>query len=195
LFAFIKSASFNILKNRWKFILVIISIILIFASIIVLGRTLERGIFITLAFSSYNSYFLWVFFIVIIYSLIDIGKLRRQNKYIKLILIIAFISLISLNCYKVYSLNYNYAESIKPNRIFIARLDRFVNTHKKEPDFSFAFSQHPPEDEIVKFIRVVPISGSHLKKTQDYYYSEILYYSYINEENPKYRLNIIEDTN
>ncbi len=196
--AFVKGLSFDVLKKQWKFIVFVFMMFFCFVNIIVFGRFLERGLRYALS-NTYYFYIAWLFFLIIIYSLIDINKLLKSwsgNR--KWVLIIALATLAYLNGNNTYSLNRDFAESLIDRRLFIEQLNNFVASNHSKPDFSFAFLCHPPEDEVIVVdkLKRLPSGESRLFKDQPYYSTDVLYQTYINKKNPRYVLlykkNILE---
>lgn len=176
----INNISFRLIRNRIKFITLITLMFVIYLEFIVIGRALERGIENVFGMCTYYSYFAWVYFIIILYSIIDFNTIKKLHTWHKWILLISVVTLIYLNSSIVYNVNLNYAQSLKPKRLFINKINSFIKAHRNEPNFSFKIYPHPPEDEIIN------IQEINIRK--DFYLSEILFGRYINEGNPKYIL-------
>lgn len=158
----INGISIKRIRHGWKFTFLFILMFLIFLEIIVVGRGMARGVENIFEMCSYYSYFAWIYFVIIISSVLDFEKLKECVRPCgKWLLLISIIILICLNSYIVYSVNLTWAEKIKEIRLFVNRTNGFVKIHHDEPDFSFKMYRHPPE-------------------------SDILFIKYINKANPKY---------
>ena len=174
--------SFRQSRDKLQFIILIASMLVSYLLLIIVGRTLERGIKNAFEMCTYYTYFPWVYFIIIIYSLLAHETLKKHTPLVvKWLGIILVLILIYLNSALVRKINSEYADSLAPKRLFIDKINRFVKAHRKEPDFSFKIAIHPPEDEIIN-IRERDI-------WKDFYLSEILFGRYINNSNPKYILS------
>ena len=179
-----------ILKNKLKFLFLSICLISTFLIIVIVGRVghlilYARDIFII---NMYYSYISWIFYILIIYILFGVGRIKEllntYTIYMKHLSIIIIFSLSLLNGYKVLETNQKLRELFNPTREFIEQVNRFIGAHKNEKELSFVFINRSPADIFLWYLE-----GPSEKSKYIYYLSDILYKKYIGQTAPKYHLD------
>ena len=88
-----------------------------------------------------------------------------------------------LNGLQVYQLNRSGREMFSSWGQYVRKIERFVNTHKHEKDFSYRFINHDDG----KFIQVIASYGSDRKRIAGYV-SDYLFREYTTTRSPKYYL-------
>lgn len=177
-------------KKKLKFIFLLFGMFVSLVGMLVVGRTLGRGIKYILYESTYYAYPIWLILSIIFYILIDPNKVLNlwNSNYKKLSLIIASCILIFINSYNVRVFNEHIEERERSAKLFVKELKKFVDKHKNEKDFSFGFLEHPAEDFCIPIYQLKIHKKFYFIEKNKFHISEILYSSYINKFAPKYYL-------
>ncbi len=147
---FISMRQFN--KSK-KFIIFSILFLIAYFLPIAVGRAATSGYFY-LATQSRYLYIVNLFYIFIIYLLIDFHKLRNITNRTLGTFMILLAMLICLHVNRVFISNKELVRSQGELKVYFDQVSRFVAQHKNEKDFSFIVLGHPllslpPKQQII----------------------------------------------
>jgi hypothetical protein len=148
-----------------------------YASVICLGRP-QREVLDT----AYYLYAFGLLFVVLLYAIVDIDRLRGATAGLAGVVLAAFIVLHggqTLEATRAIG-RVNHDASA-----FLVRLSAFVDAHAAEPDFSFRVADHPPSlDPDVPLREGYPDDPRAVVRVR--HVTEILFARYYREDRPKY---------
>ncbi|RMH56660.1 MAG: hypothetical protein D6679_08950 [Candidatus Hydrogenedentota bacterium] len=154
------------------------------------GRILPREITYVFWNPNWSSPF-WLYlllFLAVVMNLARVGLARTfppERRALAAVLFTLFLLLTADNAALTRQINLRYADEMAPQRRFLAALSRFVERHRNEPDFSFAWTRIPRMDSTGYTPNVVRPDGSYAP--QPLFYAQSLYGSLISTD-PKYRV-------
>ncbi|MDP8266258.1 MAG: hypothetical protein P9M07_04855 [Candidatus Aceula meridiana] len=182
-----KSLSKNFIRERYKFIILILGIWTIQIIVLAVGRIASGGLSL-LANCSYYNYLFWPYPIILVYSLIDFKKQSCRHKILNVrnLSILFLATLIAINGTRTWALNDRYRRVWKKQFLVTRKIQNLVKSHRNEKNFSFTVDERDR-------LYLPWIHKTHpLLSEEPYFYSQMLYPSLINENNPKYTISFTE---
>jgi hypothetical protein len=134
---------------------------------------------------TYYAYIFGLLLAVLMYSMVDFGRLRGWTAAIAYVVIVG--------CAAVHAVESHTAarEVGRVNRypsLYLSRVIRFVDAHKGEPDFTFMIRPHPESvDPDVFLLEGYPNDPKATSRHRRF--TEILFSAYYNRTAPKYVLD------
>ena len=159
------------------------------------GRVSMRGFINILGSNSYYNYFFWAFFILLIYHAIPFEYFRIGSKdpsfsFLRITAQLLLIALIIVNFRLTMILVLNKAGQDKPLRTLNQRIERLIQEHGNQKDFSFGI-----DPSLKKNFDIPWIIRTDTRKVQAYNYFELLYPKFYKDTHPKYFYTIDEEGN
>lgn len=125
---FMKGMAKEFLQERCPMIFVLLSLIIAYTLMIVVGRINPRG-FITLTYSIYYSYIFWIFLIVLIFITINFSILDKiLSTGMKVTTLCLLMILIYTNSSLVHEMNWQMTAFSEPRRLLI----KYIETVKQQ---------------------------------------------------------------
>lgn len=170
------------LKEKWLFIVLLMFMLIAYSLIIAIGRINTVGLEEALTNNLYYSYTFWVFFVILVYALIDF-KGFEENYFLKLkILSVGLLSiLIALNAMLTLNMNWKMFKWSKPAITLVKDIEMLIQEHHYEKDFSFSVVSYCPGNNIIDWLRR---DGDLPNKR--YTFAEALFPTYYREKDGKY---------
>jgi len=186
---FLKTFNLKYLKRNIIFISFVFLVNVIFILLIVMGRTNVSGGLEKIQINTYYSYFFWLYFIVFIYSLIDIDRLREHKFYFRLKRISRtfILGLIVINCIQVLSMNLTRQKGYGDWNKLIKKINLLIK-NDVEGDFSFKVLAHKKKNPLFHWVKT---TDENREKKLTYF--QLLYPQYYQEENPKYIFEFVDN--
>jgi len=156
-----------------------------YALMIVVGRLNTRGLDY-IQYSLYHFYIIVLFNTIFLYSILcRPGKgILNKNIYSTFLLTAVLLLSVFLNGYQSFKFNTDMKAKFGKWGSFIRKVERFVDVHKQEKDFSFKFYWRE-EAKLNPYIRIGdPLTGQLLNGPE----SDYLFRKYIDMDQPKYHL-------
>jgi hypothetical protein len=170
--------------HLWLFGITCLAIMLAYICSLAVFRMMTAPYYIWMAL--HHFYIITIFGGMGIYVLfVTFRKSLSGKKHLKYFAIAAFCLSIFLNGYESYQFNVKRKEMDAHWVAFIESTEKFVNKHKNETGFSFAFSGRD-EKKVREITRRVPGEKTSTQVERDV--SDCFFDKYINTNNPKYYL-------
>jgi len=169
---------------NWRFSLFAFMLLGMLVAGLVFGRMNQRGIGYMLSCGHYP-YFFWLYFVLFLISLVPAQKGSQQvsSYLIRWSFGGLCVLLIGLNAARVYDMNLkNQSKSFPVGRV-MQSLDRFVQSKKMEPGFSFKIIKTSAYDQNLFWLHRE--GGGSL---QNWKMSGALYWNYMDDADPEYLL-------
>lgn len=166
-------------RNQAAFLWLLAGMMVIYTSVIVLGRISSRGLLNVLRVDLYYSYIYWVLLMPLLYAMIDVSVLRRWQRWV-MGLCIAVV--IIANGFLLYQANDKQMRENNHITIFVNTLDLLIKERGHEKDFSFYVADNYPGNYVYPEFRKITDEPGRM-----YSFAEILYPQYFTRDNPKYK--------
>lgn len=136
----------EMLSKRKLFMLLLVGCIMSYILVIVSGRLNSRGVEAGLCFNAYYFYLFWLLLIPFLYSAVDFFRCRTWPSWgaLKFITVVLVVAISFNNLMGLRNVNETIAKSHSQRRAFLVYIDKFVEQHKNEPDFSFSIDTFCP---------------------------------------------------
>jgi len=187
-FFIIGGFSKDVVKHNRSFLFLLAGIMSCQIISMPLIRLLTHGEKYILQDSSYYGYFFWSFALVAVYMLVDWPSLELSgNKVLKTGRIMSMAALILLNAGSTWEMNQVIKEGRWAWQQYIDKLNRLVELHGKEKDFSFFIRNDVQIDLAYR------LKGSKRPAMDKLNLASIFYFPYYNDRSPKYIFLLGED--
>jgi hypothetical protein len=182
-FIVVKTTSWRVIKEKGPFLALLFLILFCWVMTITLYRVNNRGVAFALAGSLYYSYMFWLFFLVFLYAVVDVQKLKAlKNIYLyKFLAAILLGFVIVMNAVNLYKINLSLAEEQAPSRRLIASVESLIFQYKTTPGFSFYIDPNFPGNYPVP--NRLRLKDPSFKR---YSFIELLYLNYYDEDAPRF---------
>ena len=168
-------------KTCWRRVGLLAAMLIGYLCLITIGRANTRVDGTGLECSLYYFYNCWVLFAALMYLLIR--EMMGRNVFIGFGLAMMIVIFSGMNGVSVYRVTSSLKESCGAIRSVGRLVDKFVQAHRNEKDFSFYYRPGEPGNYVVSWLQ---------RKTdppgKQYSLIEAYYPQYFNAEHPKYRL-------